>query len=72
MNQVFPFNNGYLDSIVLDNSPSRNEIIFDNMPVQFQNELVGRVKKNYLKLLKFCHFSPTIENLDLFTLSGLF
>ena len=44
-----PFNNGYLDSIVLDNSPSETSI-FDNMPVQFQNELVEEVKENYLKL----------------------
>ena len=66
-----PFNNGYLDSIVLDNSPSETSI-FDNMPVQFQNELVEEVKEKLSETFEVLPFSPTIENLDLFTLSGLF
>lgn len=66
-----PFNNGYLDSIVLDNSPSETSI-FDNMPVQFQNELVEEVKEKLSETFEVLPFSPTIKNLDLFTLSGLF
>ena len=37
------------------------------MPVQFQNELVEEVKEKLSETFEVLPFSPTIENLDLFT-----
>lgn len=65
-----PYNNGYLDSIILE-SPETETSIFDNMPIQFQNELIEEVKKALLETFDVLSFSPTISDLDLFTLSGV-
>lgn len=65
-----PFNDAYLDSIVLDNSPSET-IIFDEMPVQFQNELVEEVKEKLFETFEVPPFSPPISDLDLSTLRGM-
>ena len=65
-----PFDNGYLDSIILE-SPKTETSIFDNMPIQFQNELIEDVKKALSETFDVLPFSPTLEELDLFTLTGV-
>ncbi len=65
-----PFNNGYLDSIILE-SPKIETSIFDNMPIQFQNELIEDVRKALLETFDVFPFSTTLIELDLFTLRGV-
>jgi len=65
-----PFDNGYLDSIILER-PKTETSIFDNMPIQFQNELIEDVKKALSETFDVLPFSPTLRELDLFTLTGV-
>lgn len=66
-----PYDNGYLDDIILINSSSSlDKIVLDDMPIQFQNELIEEVKKELAKTFDVLPFSNTINNIDLSTLKG--
>lgn len=66
----YPYDNGYLDSIILE-SPKTETSIFDNMPIQFQNELIEDVKKALSETFDVLPFSRTLIELDLSTLRGV-
>lgn len=66
-----PFHNGFFDNIILESSSSELKI-FDNMPVQFQNDLIEDIKDKLCKTFDFLPFSQKIENLDLDTLKNIF
>lgn len=68
-----PYDNGYLDNIILINaSDLTDKNVLDDMPIQFQNELIEEVKKELSKTFDVMPFSNTIKNIDFQTLKGIF
>ncbi|MGC4387653.1 hypothetical protein ABXW34_17565, partial [Streptococcus suis] len=55
----------HLDKVRLNGSTSQ-VAIFDDMPVQFKNELIDNIKQQLSETFKVLDISPTIKYIDMF------